>query len=297
VAISSLDCILEGSEKFHSSTSTSCHLKAEESALVDILLSRDDPVDQQPNPYDPQLVDAWACLTATVDGGSGPIGAPERQHSCCHDSDSTTSGTAYTSTAAPSVAGSTRSLSEIDAQLSDLALDHDWDESCSLVDLSSLSTSRTGSLWQSIAAAKCILAPTAASVVSSYALISEPSLASVNGAFGPMGGKRGSLPAIPEQGGGVSSQKCENSKDGSEGSPRRAKKASKHEQTDYLRPMREARELEALCAPPPLLFILGGSMSKHEDLHVLSFLCPLFLQQHQPTFMVQTGVSVHIARP
>jgi hypothetical protein len=172
-----------------------------------------------------------------------------------------------------------RSLAEIDARLMDLALDHTWDEQCSLADFSGHGSAATQSLRTSIASSirRMSIAgpPSTASVfestdgreaginsetesvmsscgASTATLGMLSSTATVRGKH-RRGGLR-QLPAIPERravsADGSSAKRSESCSAAgmTEAQSQHSRRSSKHDKNDFLRPMREHRELNKLCA-------------------------------------------------
>jgi hypothetical protein len=181
---------------------------------------------------------------------------------------------------------SIRSLAEIDAQLMDLALDHTWDEQCSLADFSGRGSTTTNSLRTSIAKTMqrmLFAGPLSTSSFSgSRGNLAGPaseteSDASSCGRSTATSGLLSSgmlamqghnckglrhLPAIPERKAVSANGSAAN---GSETmcsaletasvQSQHSRRSSKHDKTDYLRPMREQRELDRLCVLPAFLFL------------------------------------------
>jgi hypothetical protein len=289
-AIASLDAVTDDSGVLLDAARASllgagCRIKTEEDALVSMLMSRDEPIELQPNPYNPYLIDPAELLkTHPAASAAGDAGARDdarwgddaeqemqRRTGGHEDGDAMGTPARHNSSAAPGpgVASSTgtavsvRSLAEVDAQLMDLALDHDWDESCSLADFPSLGSASARSLRASVAAATRGMHLAAISAAGSIQLGSgsfgpSSSLApsSAGGSvFGSVATQRNvqRLPAIPERGVVSSSEAAASgSEAGTAASSQLCKKPSRHDSTDYLRPMREQRELETLCAPAHL---------------------------------------------
>ena len=273
---------------------------------MDILMSRDEPLELQPNPYDPHLVDtthlhrneAAGVLGSESDAPDGDVAASVHEitldrHDVC---DSARVGAAMDSACAArasmsdacvtsSVAASvqSRSLAEIDEQLMDLALDHDWDECNSLADFGLLGDASARSLRASVAAATRGMLPSRAADAASSTIESSVATGSTTGssrtgsALGSAntstnGTHTGSaagrnvqmLPAIPERttvdstaaGTGASAGAASSDAGGDSvatgAGAQRGKKESRHDSSDYLRPMREQRELETLCATVPV---------------------------------------------
>ena len=321
-AIASLDAVTNADGVLLDASNSSllgasCRLKPEESAMVEILMSQDKPLELEPNPYDPYLInqaevqqaaseDHTAANAADANAAKRPGTASSHEASASQGNDTadvsgdgvihtgsledsahrsshvssdmqltdTERGRLHFGGAADSAAGaSVRSLAEIDAQLMDLALDHDWDDSCSLADFGTHGSASVRSLRTSVSAATRTFLPSmaasttgangsgsgnsaSAGASNSGADASAPASmqgrstsSSVFSNISSAARKIQRLPSIPERI-AVASTSTPQSEADSQSTSLQSKKFSKHDQTDYLRPMREQRELDKLCASP-----------------------------------------------
>ena len=251
----------------------SLRLKEEEDVLVDVLLEREDvPVELEPNPFDPHLVDVseLAREAARPPSGEGRASKEGEESELdrsgpvdCDGSDERPDCSPRHSVSALGAGseggGTVRSLEEIDARLMDLALDHTWDERCSLADLPVRSSVHAATLRQSVASALQRMGSQPCSSVMSAASARDASSSAAASSTAPPWAQRASagrnvtqLPAIPEReawsagGAEAGRQSCAESSAGA--SSHASKRPSKHDKMDYLRPMREQRELTSLCA-------------------------------------------------
>lgn len=246
----------------------SLRLKEEEDVMVQVLLERDDlAVELEPNPFDPHLVDVSQLARerapssgngrADLEGEEVPpacsgSGGQDGEHACPERSPRQS----LDALAGCSEGGETvRSLEEIDARLMDLALDHTWDERCSLADLSVRSSAHVATLRQSVASALQRMGSFSGSGAAT-ASRDASSAFGASSAAPPWAQQRASagrnvtqLPAIPEReawsAGGLEASGAESS---AGATSHASKRPSKHDKADFLRPMREQRELTSLYA-------------------------------------------------
>ena len=147
------------------------------------------------------------------------------------------------------VLSNVHSLADIDARLLDLALDHDWDDSCSLVGFGPLGDKCARSLRASVASAARSIMGSVGAVASVASDGSTACMTRTSAGEAPTAHSAAIDGAMRAQ----DSQSGFSVTEGTHVSSASISKRSKHDAIDYLRPMREQRELEQLCAANPLL--------------------------------------------
>jgi hypothetical protein len=189
----------------------SFQLKEEEDALVAVVLGRGD-LSENCYPFDPYAV---------------PLPPPSEGSSADGDTEARLS------------------LAEVDARLLELAMDHEWDDDCSMLDADGTMSSSVGSVRAIAKDVRRVLRSTSGATSTTY---SGCVLAAQQGSSG------GWLPVIPEDyGSDVTGSLPGGASAAGEGAteqqkPRRRKEVSGRNAMDYLRPLREERDLQRLCA-------------------------------------------------
>lgn len=271
----------EGNRAIAAST---VRLSADDDAILAKLLGEDVPVELQLNPFDPYTVERTqpvcpvrrpygnaaeqqdgAQLTGGVHTSAEPCASAQPEAASAEEF-TVRCGNASREIAymqpAPSCStvfqgaishssnalSDVHSLADIDMRLMDLALDHDWDDSCSLTDFGQLGDPAVRTLRSSVASAtRSIMGSLGAASTSSIAVGSTACGTGTSAAHDPSvvgSASEGTSSLDPETGpaiGGAGASVAS--------STISTAKQSKHDATDYLRPMREERELENLCAP------------------------------------------------
>ena len=219
-AFASLDTINSCDSAGNGVLSHAARLSDDDTALLATLLAGNDDVadDGADNPFDPHTVHPV-------------LVSSEQSISVSAEDDNTDDGcgSAWPPQSAVSMSLSTRMLEDVERDLVELALDHDWRDTASI---RSCKSSRVAAVRASVAGTLRSLGHASISSLPSATLASEGSSGPPsNSGAAPL---RQQVPSVRE-GGSVRSD------------------ASRHTPHDYLRPMREARELARTCAPQQFL--------------------------------------------